>query len=89
MQMWVSHEDGQIDSGIIISVTQNLNGQKVWVELLAGEDMDSWVDDMEGSLKKFQDFIGAMCVEASCRPGLAKYLKRRGWKEKAIVMELS
>ena len=61
--------------------------RKVWVDILAGVDLDSWADAIESALNQIKEGIGATCVEGSCRPGLARYLKRRGWRRKSIIME--
>ncbi|GEM_PF-2377635 len=85
--VWAAHEDGEAQGVVVLSVPEYRAGRKVFVEFLAGGDMDAWADDMEAALRECSDRVGAMCVEASCRPGLARYLKRRGWKQKAIIME--
>jgi hypothetical protein len=87
MQMWVVHEGEDIKAGIVLSVT-DAAVRKLWVEMLVGRDMGEWIDELERLVCDFRDLIGAGCVEASCRPGLAKYLARRKWKRKAIIMSL-
>lgn len=87
LQLWAVVEDDELTGACVLSVRDSAV-RKVWVELLAGKNMDSWADELEGLLKDFRDLLGASCVEASCRPGLAAYLKERGWKQKAIIMSL-
>jgi len=87
MQMWAVHDDESVSAAMILSVTQHSTGRKIFVELLAGKNIDAWVGDLEALLMDYQKLVGAMCVEASCRRGLAKYLKGRGWKTKAVIME--
>jgi len=86
-QVWAAHEDGEAHAVVVLSVPQYRVGRKVFVEFLAGGKMNEWADEMESALLECGERVGAMCVEASCRPGLARYLKRRGWKQKAIIME--
>lgn len=88
MSLWAVHEGDEIQAGIVLSVLENPKGKKLYVELLAGTGMDEWVGDLEKTVLEAKALTGAMCVEASCRKGLARYLKRRGWNQKAVVMEL-
>ena len=83
--MWVIHEGEQIYAGVIFSI-QEARKRTLWVEILAGRDMDLWLDDAERILREYKDVIGADCVGASCRVGLVKKLKN--WEVKAISMEL-
>lgn len=88
-QLWIVHEGEDIYAGIILSVTQHVTGRKVFIHMLAGHSMSIWVDRLEALLKDFMGATGSMCIEASCRHGLAKQLKDRGWREKAVIMELT
>lgn len=91
MQLWaIQNEEHELRAGVVVSVRDSKT-RKVWVELLAGEDIDEWASDLEDTLRTFKERIGASTIEASCRLGLAKYLQTRGtgWKRKAIVMELT
>ena len=85
-QAWVAHDD-EPRAVAVVAIRQFQAGRKVFVEFLAGEGMDGWVSDMESALIECRRKSESMCVEASCRPGLAKYLKRRGWRTKAVIME--
>ena len=87
MTLWVVHEGENIQALIVLSVSVHAAGRKLFVELLAGTGMDEWVGELEGLLKDYRDLLGAFCIEASCRRGLAEKLKRRNWKTKAVVME--
>lgn len=86
MTMLVVHEDDNIIACAIVSVAQYPSKKTLFIELLAGRDMDSWLPEGEVVLKKYRDSIGADTIEASCRFGLAKRLTR--WKPKATLMEL-
>ena len=88
MKMWVVLDDGSIVSCLVLSVRKTDTMTKLFVELLAGKDMDLWGDEIEQLLLEFKDLTGARCIEASCRLGLAKYLQKRGWRKKAVIMEL-
>ena len=89
MQMWAMHDEEKIHACIVVSLRKTDTMTKVFVELLAGKDMDWWGDEIEQLLHDFKDLVGATCVESSCRLGLAKYLQKRGWRKKAVIMELT
>ena len=87
--LWVIHDDEDIRAMAVLSITLHPQGKKLNVELLAGEGIDDWGDELETLLMDFRDLLGAYCIEASCRRGLAKYLLRRPlWRQKAVIMEI-
>ena len=86
-QVWAAHDGGCVKGICIVSVNQYVTGRKVYVQFLAGKGMDEWADVMERALLECKEATDSMCVEGSCRPGLAERLKRRGWKVKAVIME--
>ena len=86
-QMWVVHQDQDVKAGIVVSVHQAAK-TKVFVNVLAGSDMDEWFDLLMSKVSEFKDAVGASCIEASCRPGMALYLARNGWKSKATIMSI-
>lgn len=88
MYLWVIHEGYDVIAGIVLSVRERENSVKVSIEMLAGKDMNAWADDLQKLLIDFKDLVGASCIEASCRHGLARFLKGRGWTNKAVIMEL-
>lgn len=87
--LWAIHRGEEIIGVIVTSVESNDLMTKMFVQLLAGENMHEWNWDVNQQvLRKYADYVGADCVEAACRPGLAKFLKNKGWSQKAIIMEL-
>lgn len=88
-QLWVIHEEMDIQAAVVIALIDVPGrGQKLLVDLLAGNGMDEWVNELQDTLNQAAEVTGAFCIEASCRPGLAEYLKQNmGWKVKAIVLE--
>jgi hypothetical protein len=88
MQFWAIHDDEHVKAGVVVSAKDSAT-RKIWVELLAGEGMDEWADELIETLREVRVKAGASCVEASCRPGLAQFLKKRGWKRKAIIMGMN
>lgn len=88
LYLWAIIDGEEVLAGVVLSVRVKDTGLKVWVEMLAGKDRDLWADELVELLSDFQKLIGARCVEASCRPGIARLMKQMGWREKAVVMEL-
>ena len=87
-QLWAAHRDGDVIAIAVIAVRSKKGITKLFVQLIAGTDSPQWADLLQSNLLRMKDKIGADCIEASCRPGLAKYLKNVGWSQKAIIMEL-
>jgi hypothetical protein len=85
MQMWVFHDPDVIAAGIL-SVNEYPAGKVLFIELLAGEQLDRWLDLVEPLLKEYAVQIGASTIEALCRPGLVKKLTR--WRSVATLMRL-
>lgn len=85
MQMWVFHDPDVIAAGIL-SVNEYPAGKVLFIELLAGEQLDRWLELVEPLLKEYAVQIGASTIEALCRPGLVKKLTR--WRSVATLMRL-
>lgn len=86
--LWVIHLGNTLLAGAIVSLTDHYTGKKIFVDIVAGKNMDLWVDALEEKLLEAKETYGAMCIECSCRPGMARYLSRRRWKRKAEIMGL-
>lgn len=86
-RVWVAHDEEGLWGVAVVTIPEYPAGRKVYVELLAGRDMDRWADEMETALQQCAALVDAMCIEGSCRPGLARRLRRRGWRTKAVIME--
>lgn len=85
MQMWVFH-DPDVIAGGILSVNEYPAGKVLFIELMAGEQLDRWLEIVEPLLKEYAAQIGASTIEALCRPGLVKKLTR--WRSAATLMRL-
>jgi hypothetical protein len=85
MSMWVSHEGAEIVAGGIFAVHEYPREKVLFIELLAGRDLDKWLETVEPLLKQYKEQVGATTIEALCRPGLTRKLK--GWTVKAALME--
>lgn len=85
--IWAAHEGDTVKGIVAFSILQNAANRVLFVEMLAGVDLPSWIDDMERLLADCRDLIGADTIEASCRDGMVRILGRRGWRRKATIME--
>lgn len=88
-QLWAIHNQDEIRAVAVISVDERVGaGYKIIVETLGGEGIDDWIGVLVERLQELKEIMGAYCIEASCRPGLARYMKRLGWSHKATIMEI-
>lgn len=88
MNLWAVHEGADIIALVVVSVRTTSTKKYVCVELVAGRDLDRWIGRLEGLWREFRDLTGADTIQASCRAGIARRLKRRGWRTRAQLMEL-
>lgn len=86
MSLIVSHQGDEVLAGGILSIQEHPNKKTLFVELLAGRDLSSWLDESDEALRKIKEQNQADTIEASCRIGLSRMLK--SWTPKAIIMEL-
>ncbi len=88
MSLWVVHDGDQVVAVVVVSVLRTPTITKLMVHLIAGSRLGDWADLLQEKLLQCKDLVEADCIEASCRLGLAKYLTKKGWSKKAIIMEL-
>lgn len=89
LSLWVVHRGSEVVAGLVINVRQYPAKKSVIVEIAAGRELDAWADCVEKLLREFKALVGADTIEASCRPGLARRLGKRKWRQKAVIMELA
>lgn len=56
--------------------------------LVAGEQMDLWLEPVVGEMRKHAETLGLRGCQAVARPGLAKALRQRGWRSIAELVRL-
>lgn len=87
--LWAIQHQDQIRAVAVISVDRVPGvGLKVIVDTLSGEGIDEWIQELVQVLLELKEMMGAYSIEASCRPGLGRYMKKLGWQTKATIMEL-
>lgn len=84
--MYVVHDDDRKIAAVMVLSLLEGKIRKMRVDVLAGSDWDAWIDPLEQVLVSVSEHVDAVCIDASCRIGLAKKLAARGWGKKAIVM---
>lgn len=87
MEMLVAHEGNDVLGCAILAIREYPRKTSVFVQMVAGRHGHIWSGEMIDCLESYREANSADFVEASCRPGLARYLARHGWRRKAIVME--
>ncbi len=87
-QIWTIEKDDEIQAIIIVGIYQFPETKKISVNMVAGRNLSGWADEIEVILLALKDMVGADSIESACRLGSAKFLADRGWKKKAIIMEL-
>ena len=89
LALWAAMKESEIVAIVVLSIDQEVTGRRISLELLAGDRSTEWEDQLESLILELKDRTEARCIEASCRSGLARRLARRGWRQKAVIMELT
>lgn len=74
--------------GIVITQVMQTRDRRLLVFIMAGQNFNVWKEKM---LKKLMDFAieqECICIEAFCRPGLARILQNENWKLHQVLMKL-
>lgn len=58
------------------------------VVLMVGKDLEKWETSVLDRLREFAKQNGCKAIEADCRPGLAKFLKKHGFRRTKIKMRI-
>ena len=75
--------------GAVITQIDNYPEERVLhVVLLVGKDLEQWETSVLDRLKSFAIAHGCGAIEANCRPGLARFLKKHGFRRTKIIMRV-
>lgn len=85
--MWVAHDGPEILGCVVFRVEDKDICRKIWIDFVAGKDLPRWYHQVHELLLDYMELVGAKCIEGSCRPGMARVLKKMGARQKAIIME--
>lgn len=88
-QLWVLRKGGDPIAAAVSEMERTPRGLIVHGILLAGHDMASWIDELIACITHHALQAGAIGVQIKGRRGWERQLTARGWKRKAVVMELA
>lgn len=75
--LWIV-EDIEIVAAMVLHFPHDRDSLMVW--LMGGRDFDAWQPVAQPLLQRYARDHGKRYVEAYARPGLAKKLRRDGWR---------
>lgn len=87
MQLWVMFEDDDYLGVGVTEVPVYPSLKLLCVVCLGGTGMDHWIEAFDSTMTTYAKAVGCSRVEASVRPGMARKLSNRGYKQVAIVIE--
>ena len=65
-----------------------INGDALTVWLMGGQDMAKWAPDVSPLLQRYAEEHDLTRVEAYTRPGMARLLRRIGWRHHQSILIL-
>lgn len=77
---WATEIDGEIVGVTLFSVYTHPKKRVLEVFGIAGERLEEWHDRGMRLVEEFADRVGAEHICATTHPGLARMLRRMGWK---------
>ena len=89
LTLWLAvNDDGVIVGTSASRVTDYARTRLLTVELVAGKDLDTWIDPMHEELKKWAILADCDGLELYGRKGWERRLRNYNWKPTGIIMEL-
>lgn len=86
-QLWVKRKGGDPIAAAVSELNRTPRGHIVHGRLLAGKGMALWVDELIDCIAEHARYVGAIGITITGRKGWSRVLSRRGWRERAVVME--
>ena len=86
---WAVAVDGELSGVVLLEINQYPRKKVLTVFGLAGHNLDAWYPSGIGHVKQFATQVGAQAITGMVRPGLAKYLRKRGWEPRSAELELA
>lgn len=74
--------------GIVVTQIVALRDRRLLVFIMAGQNFKLWKEKMLKRLIEFATEQECICIEAFCRPGLARILQEDRWKLHQVLMKL-
>lgn len=88
-QLWVLREGGDPIAAAVSELEATADGLFVNGRLLAGQGMAGWLDDALHCVESHARRVNAKGIRVTGRNGWERVLEGRGWKRRAVVMELA
>lgn len=76
------------DNGIEMSIVLSMENNELYAWLIGGHDMEKWLDELVGHMRRYALENGMTGLRAVTRPGLARTLRKRGWRTSAEIVRL-
>lgn len=87
MLLWLVFEREQLVACMVTQTILYPSRHTLMVVCLGGERFWHWAQALDAALERYREELGLECIRAGCRPGMARWLKRLGWKPIMTVME--
>lgn len=85
--LWVVHRGDAISSSVVLEFVRHSSERLgLRVVALAGERFWEWAETVQQLLVDLAELTGAETLEASARPGMARWLSRLGWRPQKVVV---
>lgn len=79
--------DESIKAAAVTQVLENDAHRWMVVLTLGGQDFAKWSQALQAEFEQYAAETGCQFIRAQCRRGMAKWLKRLGWRERIVTME--
>lgn len=80
--LWLHETDGDLDMAVVL--TEENRSLYAW--LIGGHGMDRWLDDLIDHMRRYAKENRMVGLKAVTRPGLARTLRKRGWRTNAEIV---
>jgi len=84
-QLWVLND---FDAVCLTQIVLRQTVKVLWVYYVAGDKMDTWLDELVKTLSAFGQYKGCNRMEFTGRPGWQKTLKAHGFNRAMVTMRL-
>lgn len=85
--LWIVHSGDEIVAAIVLNIVKRFGGPVLLVVMIAGRDFEAWAPQVQQLLQDYRQLIGATRIESVSRPGMEKWMRRLGWRRRAVMME--
>jgi len=69
-----------------MSIVLSVENNRLYAWLIGGHSLDEWIDELIAAMRRYAKEHGMDGLQAVARPGLARKLRRKGWKTTAEII---